>query len=71
MSQPLHLRAPATHAKARIAPRPAIRSSFDDRSPPSALAIPSRASACPDMHGASWPCLPATAMAKQPPARNA
>ena len=40
MSQPMHLRAPASHATARATPRPATRSLLDDWSSLSTLAMP-------------------------------
>lgn len=54
MSQPMHLRAPATPATARIAPRPAPSSLLDDWSSLSTLAMPVLAPARQGMRKVSW-----------------
>lgn len=74
MSQPMHLRAPATPATpatARIAPRPAPSSLLDDWSSLSTLAMPALAPASHDMHGSSRPRLISSLLARLLPARKA
>jgi hypothetical protein len=68
MSQPMHLRAPATHATARIAPRPAPSSLLDDWSSLSTLAMPVLAPAHQGMRKVSWRRLISALTAKRQPA---
>ena len=71
MSQPMHLRAPATHASARITPRPTPSPLLDDWSSLSTLAMPVIAPACHATHGFSWPRLSRMLSALPLPARKA
>ncbi|MDP9941939.1 hypothetical protein J2W71_004111 [Pseudomonas sp. 3400] len=68
MSQPMHLRAPATHAAARMVPRPAPSSLLDDWSSLSTLAMPVLAPARQGMRKVSWLRLISTLIAKRLPA---
>lgn len=71
MSQPMHLRAPASHATARATSRPATSSLLDDWSSLSTLAMPVLAPACHDMHRSFRPCLISSLLARLLPARKA
>lgn len=71
MSQPMHLRAPALHAAARIAPHSAPSPLLDDWSSLSTLAMPVLAPASHGTRRISWPRLISSLLAKLLPARRA